>query len=102
MKFARCLPLLLGNILYKYELYRSLDNKVMNLYLTVCRRVRRTSHTFLLYFPTGVVKCNCLYPFYISFNYQILSSICLISLPTSDSDRIFSLHMFSKETHAIF
>ena len=57
MKFARYLPLHLGNILYKYELYRSLDNKVMNLYLTVCRRVRRTSHTFLLYFPRGVVKC---------------------------------------------
>ena len=57
MKFVRCLPLHLGNILYKYELYRSLDNKVMNLYLTVCRRVRRTSHAFMLYFPTGVVKC---------------------------------------------
>ena len=57
MKFARCLPLHLGNILYKYELYRSLDNKVMNLYKMVCRRVRRTSHTFLLYFTRGVVKC---------------------------------------------
>ena len=57
MKVARCLPLHLGNILYKYELYRSLDNKVMNLYLTVCWRVGRTSHTFLLYFQRGVVKC---------------------------------------------
>ena len=57
MKFARCFPLHLGYILYKYELYRSLDNKVMNLYLTVFKRVRRTSHTFLLYFPRGVVKC---------------------------------------------
>ena len=67
MKFVRCLPLHLGNILFKYELYRSLDNKVMNLYLTVCRRVRRTSHTFLLYFPMGG-QMYCLYPFYISFN----------------------------------
>ena len=41
MKFAGCLPLHLGKILYKYELYCSLDNKGMNLYLTV----------------RGVVKC---------------------------------------------
>ena len=57
MKFALCLPLHLDKILYKYELYHSLDNTVMNLYLTVCRGVRRKSHMFLLYFPRGVVKC---------------------------------------------
>ena len=57
MKFTRCFHLHLGNILYKYGLNCSLDNKVINLYLTVGRRVRRTSHTFLLYFPRGMVKC---------------------------------------------
>ena len=68
MKFAQCLPLHLGNILYKYELYRSLDNKVMNLYLTVCRHVRRTSHTFFAIFSERGGQMYCLYPFYISFN----------------------------------
>ena len=67
MKFVRCLPLHLGNILYKYELYRSLDNKVMNLYLTVCRRVRRTSHVFAIFSDRGG-QMYCLYPFYLSFN----------------------------------
>ena len=76
MKFAQCLPLHVDNILYKYELYRSLDNKVMNLYLTVCRRVRRTSHTFLLYFPRGVVKLLSIPFLYKLQRYQLLSSIC--------------------------
>ena len=33
----------MGNILYKYWWNRSLDNKFMNLYLTVCPLERRTS-----------------------------------------------------------
>ena len=76
MKFARCLPLHLGNILYKYELYRSLDNKVMNLYLTVCRRVQRPSHTFLLYFPGGWSNVLSIPFLYKLQRYQILSSMC--------------------------
>ena len=36
----------MGNILYKYGWNRSLDNKVMNLYLAVCPHKRRTQNTF--------------------------------------------------------
>ena len=36
----------MGNILHKYEWNRSLDNKFMTLYLTVCPRERRTSKHF--------------------------------------------------------
>ena len=76
MKFARCLPLHLRNILYKYELYRSLDNKVMNLYLMVSRRVRRKSHTFLLYFPRGWSNVLSIPFLYKLQRYQILLSMC--------------------------
>ena len=37
----------IGTILYKYGWNLSLDNKFMNLYLSVCRRERRTSKYFL-------------------------------------------------------
>ena len=39
--------------MYGYGLSRSFDNEVLNLYLKICRRVRRTSHTFLVYFREG-------------------------------------------------
>ena len=73
MKCVRYLPLHLGNILYKYELYRSLDNKVMNLYLTVCRCdgvsacTAHVTHVFAIFSDRGG-QMYCLYPFYISFN----------------------------------
>ena len=38
-----CVYIHMGTILYKYGWNRSLDNKFMNLYLTVCSRERRTS-----------------------------------------------------------
>ena len=41
--FSCCVYILMETILYKYGWYRSLDNKFMNLYLTVCWRERRTS-----------------------------------------------------------
>ena len=56
-KFTCRLHLHPCNIMYKYGLNRSLDNKVMNLYVTACQRLRHTSHAFLLYFSRGVVKC---------------------------------------------
>ena len=46
-----------GHILYKYGWNHRLDNKVMNLYLTVTQRMRTTSQIILLYFQRGVVKC---------------------------------------------
>ena len=65
MKFVRCLPLHLGNILYKYELYRSLDNKVMNLYLSAC--TAHVTHVFAIFSDRGG-QMYCRFPFYISFN----------------------------------
>ena len=46
MIFSGCIYILMGTILYKYGWNRSLNNKFMNLYLTVCRRERRTSNFF--------------------------------------------------------
>ena len=43
MIFSGCVYILIGTILYKYGWNRSLDNKFMNVYLTVCQRERRTS-----------------------------------------------------------
>ena len=43
MIFSGCVFILMGAVLYKYGWTRYLDNKFMNLYLTVCRRERRTS-----------------------------------------------------------
>ena len=67
MKFVRCLPLHLGNILYKYELYRSLDNKVMNLYVGVSACTAHVTYVFAIFSDRGC-QMYCLYPFYISFN----------------------------------
>ena len=47
----------LGHIWYKYGWSHSSDDKVMNLYLTVCQYVQSTSQIILLYFQRGVVKC---------------------------------------------
>ena len=41
MIVSGCVYLLMGTILLIYGWNRSLDNKIMNLYLTVCRRERR-------------------------------------------------------------
>ena len=43
MTFSGCVYILMGTILDKYGWNRSLDNKFMNLYLTVYRRERGTS-----------------------------------------------------------
>ena len=43
MMFSGCVYVLMRTILHQYGLNRSLDNKFINLYLTVCRRERRTS-----------------------------------------------------------
>ena len=51
------------NILYKYGWNHSLNNKVMNVCLTMCQRVRSTSQIILLYFQRGVVKCFVYSPF---------------------------------------
>ena len=45
------------NILYKYGWNHSLNNKVMNVCLTMCQRVRSTSQIILPYCQRGVVKC---------------------------------------------
>ena len=44
MIFSGCVNILMGTILYKYGWNHSLDNKFMNLNLTVYRRERRTSN----------------------------------------------------------
>ena len=43
--------------MYKFGLNHSLNNKVMDLYLTVCWRDWRMSLNILLYFQRGVVEC---------------------------------------------
>ena len=43
MIFSGCVYILMGPILYKYGWTRNLDNKLMNVYLMVCRHERRTS-----------------------------------------------------------
>ena len=61
----------LGHILNKYGWNHSLDNKVMNFYLTVSLSppMWSTSPLILLYFQRGVVKCFVFFvSFYISFN----------------------------------
>ena len=57
MKSARCLPLHLGNILYKYKLYR--DG------VSMC--TAHVTHVFAIFSERGG-QMYCLYPFYISFN----------------------------------
>ena len=76
MKFTQPLHLHLGNILYKYGLNPSLDNKVMNLYFTGYRRVRRTSRAFLLYFSKGWSNVLSIPTLHKLQRYQILLSIC--------------------------
>ena len=68
MKFTQPLHLHVGNILYKYGLNPSLDNNVMNLYLTGYRRLRRTSRIFFAIFSERGGQMFCLYPLYIGFN----------------------------------
>ena len=46
MMFKGCVYIHRGNIFYKYGWNRSLDNKFMNLYVTVCPHERRTSKYF--------------------------------------------------------
>ena len=41
--FSGCIYILMGTILYRYGWNRSVDNKFMNLYLTVCRHEWRIS-----------------------------------------------------------
>ena len=68
MKFARCLPLHLGNILYKFELYRSLDKKSYEPLLDgVSACTAHVTHVFAIFSERGG-QMYCLYPFYISFN----------------------------------
>ena len=43
MIFSGCVYILIVTILHKYGRNRSLDNNFMNLFLTICRRERRTS-----------------------------------------------------------
>ena len=57
MKFLLCVNMHVVNMWYKFGLNHGIDNKVMNLYLTVCQRVWSTSQIILLYFQRGVVKC---------------------------------------------
>ena len=56
MNFVRNIDIDLGHIYYKYGCNQSLDSKVINIYLTVCQRVRSTSQIIMLYFQRGVVK----------------------------------------------
>ena len=51
------------NILYKYGWNHTLNNKVMNVCLTMCQRVRSTTQIILPYFQRGVVKCFDYTPF---------------------------------------
>ena len=46
MIFKGCICIHMGNILYKNGRNHSLDNKFINLYLTVCPREQRTSKYF--------------------------------------------------------
>ena len=46
MIFKGCVYIHMGNILYKYGWNCSLDNKFMNLYLTVCLRERACQNIF--------------------------------------------------------
>ena len=57
MKFVRYVYIHLGHILFKYGWNHSLDNKVMNLYLTVSQSVQSMSQIILLYFQRWVVLC---------------------------------------------
>ena len=57
IKYVHYVNMHLGHILYKYGWNQRLDNKAMNLYLTVSQRMRSTSQIILLYFQRGVVKC---------------------------------------------
>ena len=77
--------------LYKYGWNHSLNNKVMTVWLTVCRRVRSTAQIILLYFQRGVVKCFVYTHFMLA-----------LSFLSSSNDLIFSLGMFSKQISAIF
>ena len=51
------------NILYKYGWNHTLNNKVINVCLTMCQRVRSTTQIILPYFQRGVVKCFDYTPF---------------------------------------
>ena len=71
MKFTCRLHLHLGNILYKFGLNHSLDNTVMNLYLSAC--TAQVTHFFLREGWSNVLSIPSLYKLQ---RYQILPSIC--------------------------